>query len=69
MFDIAVAVKRPTVIGLEGDRSKVVAGPKTLALLLGREESDIGCSAGAADEPRELARMNCPPGLLVKIAH
>jgi hypothetical protein len=45
---------------------KRISSTTTLAQIRKQEESDLGCFARTADEPREQARMDCPPGLLVE---
>jgi hypothetical protein len=45
---------------------KRISSTTTLAQIRKQEESDFGCFARTADEPREQARMDCPPGLLVE---
>ena len=52
--------------GRRPELTKRISSSTSLARIGKQEESGFGCFARTADEPREQARMDCPPGLLVE---
>lgn len=53
-------------LGSRAELIKGISSSITLAPIRKQGESGFGCFAKTADEPREQARMDCPPGLLVE---